>query len=197
MPVGRGDDADIDVRLRSVGADALDLAGFEEPQQQPLHALARLPDFVHEEGAAMRQFECAGSIAVCAREAAAHVAEEFRFEQGFGERGAVHGDEPRALPRTAGVNQASDHFLADTALARDEDLGVATCSVGDFLGEHPQRLGVADHGPRVYHAVFFQAETTRGSGARCGPQSAAMAADRNGWNATWHSCFERKLRKRL
>ena len=57
VAIRRGDDAHVDARLNRVGADALNLAGLEKPQQQSLHARARLADFVHEHRAAMRQLE--------------------------------------------------------------------------------------------------------------------------------------------
>ena len=57
VAVGRGDEADVDARVRAVGADALDLAGLEEAQQHDLHARAHLADFVEEDGAVGRHLE--------------------------------------------------------------------------------------------------------------------------------------------
>jgi hypothetical protein len=59
-----------------VGADALDLSGFEKPQQRALHAQAHLADLVHEDRAAVCDFEQAGVIAESSREAAPRVAEQ-------------------------------------------------------------------------------------------------------------------------
>ena len=55
--VGRGDDANVDARRAAIGADALNLAVLEKPQQQRLHLQAHLADFVHEDRAAMRLLE--------------------------------------------------------------------------------------------------------------------------------------------
>ena len=85
-------DAHVDAaRLRSV-ADALDLAGLEEPQQQRLHAQAHLADLVHEDRAAVGRFEQAALVAVGVGEAAAHVAEQLRLEQRVGNARAVDRD---------------------------------------------------------------------------------------------------------
>ena len=64
-----------------LGADALNLAALQEAQQQRLHPQAHLADFVHEDRAAVGQFEPAPLVAVGVGEAPLHVPEHFRFEQ--------------------------------------------------------------------------------------------------------------------
>ena len=76
-----------------VRPDRLDLAGFEEAQEQRLHAQAHLADFVEEQRAAVGELQLARLVAVGAREAALDVAEELRFEQRLGQPGAVDRDE--------------------------------------------------------------------------------------------------------
>ena len=73
----------------ALGADLLDLAGLEEPQQQPLHPQRHLADFVEEDGAVVGHLELAGLVAVGAGEAALHVAEQLRLEQRLGDAGAI------------------------------------------------------------------------------------------------------------
>src|SRR5262245_1745385 len=73
--IRRGDDPDVDLRLRLIGADRLDFAVLEEPQQQRLHAQAHLADFVEEERAAMCELNLAALVPERASEAALHVAE--------------------------------------------------------------------------------------------------------------------------
>ena len=73
-----GDDAHVERRHVAIGADALNLAGLEEPQQQRLHAQAHLADFVHEDRAAVGRFEPASLVAMRVGEAALHVAEQLR-----------------------------------------------------------------------------------------------------------------------
>ncbi len=85
VAIGRGDQADVDARVRAVGADALNLTGLEEAEEHDLHARAHLADFVEEDGAVRRHLEEAGLVAVGAGEAAADVAEQFGFEQRVGQ----------------------------------------------------------------------------------------------------------------
>ena len=98
VAIGRRNHAHVDDGAGLLGADALNLAVLEEPQQHALHAQAHLADFVEQDRAAVGRLEKSRAIAIRAREAAAHVAEEFRFEQPFGHAGAidcaqaVHGD---------------------------------------------------------------------------------------------------------
>ena len=61
--------------------DLLQLARFEEAQQQTLHAQRHLADFVEEDRAHVGGLELARLVAVGAREAALDVAEELGFEQ--------------------------------------------------------------------------------------------------------------------
>ena len=132
IAVGGRDHAHVDAILGAIGADPLDLAGLEKPQQQPLHARRRFADLVHEHGTAMGEFEDAGSIADRAGEAAAHVAEQLGLEQRFGERRAIDGDERGSLALAVGVDQMGDDFLADPAFTGDQDLGIASRRVLDL-----------------------------------------------------------------
>ena len=87
--MGRGDHPDVDRRLLAIGSDSLNFAGLQKPQQQRLHPQAHLADFVHEDGAAVGGLEPAALVAVGVREAALHVAEQFRLEERVGDAGAV------------------------------------------------------------------------------------------------------------
>ena len=125
VAIGGGDHAHVDPRLRVVGADRLDLAVLEKPQQQRLHAQAHLADFVEKQRAAMRELELAALVAVGAGEAALDVAEELRLEERFGDAGAVHRHERRQPAAGVAMDVARDHVLAHAALAGDQDLGRA------------------------------------------------------------------------
>ena len=103
----RGDDADVERRHPRIRADALNLAGLEEAQQQRLHAQAHLADFVHEDRAAVGRFEPAALVAIGVGEAALHVPEQLGFEQRVGKAGAVDRDElARDSARCAGESGA-------------------------------------------------------------------------------------------
>ena len=97
---------DVHARVRAVGADALDLASFEEAEEHDLHARAHLADFVEEHRAVGRHFEQPGLVAVRARETAADMAEQLRFEQGIGQPGAVERDERRRRRARCGGESA-------------------------------------------------------------------------------------------
>ena len=84
------------------------------------------------------------AIAIRAGEAAADVAEERRFEQRVGNAGAVDRDERRAGAAAAAMDQPRDHFLADAALAGDQDLRVGSGRVLDFGVDGANRRADAD-----------------------------------------------------
>jgi len=90
--VGGADEADVDL-ARFIGADADDLAVFEDAEELGLHGEWHVAEFVEEERAAVGVFEDALSFAIGAGEGAFGVAEEFAFEEAFALSGAVEGDE--------------------------------------------------------------------------------------------------------
>jgi hypothetical protein len=55
-----------------VGAHLLNFAGFEEPQQQALHAQGHFPYFIQKHRAVVGDLELAGLISVGAGEAPSH-----------------------------------------------------------------------------------------------------------------------------
>ena len=95
VAVGRREHANVRRHRNPLGADLLNLAGLEEPQQQPLHPQRHLADFVEEDGAVARHLELAGLVAIGAREAALDVTEQLGFEQRLGNARAVHRHERR------------------------------------------------------------------------------------------------------
>ncbi len=92
IAIRRGDHADVEPSRAVVGTDLLDLTVLEEAQQERLHAQAHLADFVEEQRAPVRLLQLADLVAIRAGEAALHVTEQLRFEQGLGQAGAVDGD---------------------------------------------------------------------------------------------------------
>jgi hypothetical protein len=52
------------------------------------------------------------------------VAEQLRLEQRIGQTSAIDRDEVAETPATGLMNQARDHFLADTSLSDDENFCV-------------------------------------------------------------------------
>ena len=100
-PVGSGDDTHVDPGLGGfVRTHTLNLSGLQEPEQQTLHPRRGLPNFVHEDRATICGLEDSGPVAIRAREAAAHVAEQLGFEQGFRESCAIDRDQRRPAARS-------------------------------------------------------------------------------------------------
>jgi hypothetical protein len=136
----------------AVGADALDLAGLEEAQQQSLQARRHLTDLVEKHGAHVRGLELARLVAIGAGEAALDVSEQLRFEECLGEAGAVHRREGHVGARAGVMNGARHDLLADAALAVDQDLRVAAGHAIDLGLQRRHRLAVADQADVLFHA---------------------------------------------
>ena len=109
------------------------------------HAQRHLADFVEEQRPGVRHFELARLIAVGAGEAAADVAEQLRLEQRFGEAGAVDGDEGARRAQAPGHDLTGDDFLADAALAGDQNLDVRTRDAIDLFAQVADHLAGANH----------------------------------------------------
>jgi hypothetical protein len=146
IAIGRGDDAHVDAGVHAIGADALQFAGFEEPQQDCLHARAHLADFVEKDGAVGRRLEDAGLVADCVGEAAAHVAEELGLEQRFGQAGAIDGGHRGETAAAAVMNHPRHEVLADAGLTGDEDLRVRSRRKLDLAAQRFRRCAAADEG---------------------------------------------------
>ena len=133
IAVRRGNHPHVHDPAAAVRADFLQLAGLEEPQQQSLHAQRHLADLVEKHRAVMRELELARLVAIGAREAAADVSEQLRFEERLRHTAAVHCDEGLAGTRAVVVDTARDDLLADTALASDQDFRIGARDALDFL----------------------------------------------------------------
>src|SRR5205823_5341361 len=130
VAVGGGDDADVDLGHR-FGAERLNFAIFDGAQDFGLDLERHLADFIEEEGAAVSLDEFAIVIASGAGESAFGVAEEFAFDEGIGNGGAVHLHERAAAARAVIVYELGEDFLAAASFAGDQNGGVGG---GDFAG---------------------------------------------------------------
>ena len=117
--VRSGDHADINLDRMRV-ADAFDLAFLEHAQELGLQPRAHRPDLVEEERAFVRLLEPSLSVGDCAREGAAHVAEELSLEEGFRDRAAVDREKPLGASGAVVVNRLGRQLLAVLGLAGDE-----------------------------------------------------------------------------
>ena len=142
--VGRGDDPDVHRGPHAIGSDLLQLAGFEEAQQQALHAQRHLADLVEEQRAAVGHLELPLLVAIGAGETALDVAEQLRLEQRLGQPGAVDGDEGPRRADAVGVYRARHQLLAGAALAGDQHLGFGAGGPSDLEAQLDDRRAVAD-----------------------------------------------------
>src|SRR5579864_7105586 len=130
--------------MRSIRADTLDYARLEEAEQHDLHARAHLADFVEEDRAVRRHLEEPRLVPVGAREAPAHVPEEFGFEQRIRQPGAIQRDERRIRTRAALMDEPGRDFLAHAGFARDQDLRIGPGGALDVGFETLHGLATAD-----------------------------------------------------
>ena len=131
-----GQHADVGVN-RLAAADADDRFFLEHAEQLRLAGEAHVADLVEEQRAAGGQLEFAGAGFVGIGERAFLVAEQLAFEQRFGERRAVDGDERMLAPPAAEVNAAGDDFLAGAVLAQQQH---GEIGVGDAADRGADRL---------------------------------------------------------
>ena len=75
VTVGGGNDPHVDALDGAVGADALQLAGLEKPQQHRLHAETHFAGFVQKRRAVVRALKQARLVAIRVGKAAADVTE--------------------------------------------------------------------------------------------------------------------------
>ena len=114
-------------------SDSLELFLLQDSQEFGLHGRSEFADFVEEEGSIFGGFKLSLSHSDCAGVRAFFVAEEFAFEEGFGDGGAVDGDEGAIASWAALVDGACDDFFAGTALATNEDGGRGGSDARDEL----------------------------------------------------------------
>ena len=158
-----------------VAADAGERAVLQKPQQFGLERLAHVADFVQKNRAAIGFLDAAGFLFHRAGESALFVAEQFAFQEGFRNGGAIDADVIVRAPLAQAVQRAGDEFLARAAFAQDQDPRVGG---GDGLDQLPQIV----HARRFAHDLF-EAENFGGAGAQRGvflQQPVAFGAARDG-----------------
>src|SRR5260370_9323531 len=92
-------------------ADPFDLALLQHAQQRDLRFGWQVTDFVEQDGATVRRFESAETSLQRAGKGALLVAEQFRRDEGGGDRRAIHPDEGAArAPRARGDCAPGPHL---------------------------------------------------------------------------------------
>jgi hypothetical protein len=93
---------------------------LQHAQEFGLRRGAHLAHFVEKQHTRRRQLDLPGLALVGAGERSTLVAEQFRFDQRFRQRGAVDRHKRAVLARRAPMNQSRDNFLAGARFALQE-----------------------------------------------------------------------------
>ena len=101
-------------------ADAVHLAGFEEPQQLDLAIRGHVANLVEQHRAALGAADDADRAVDRAGERALAMAEQLRLDHLAAHRRAVEADKPRALALRPLVNAPREPFLADAGFAEQQ-----------------------------------------------------------------------------
>ena len=118
--IGRGDDPHVHAD-RVLAAEALHLSFLQRTQELCLCGERKVDDLVEEQAPPLGELEVPHLSLVRTGERALLIAEELRFDQGVGNRAAVHGDKWLLASGTQLMDRPSHEFLAGAGLAVDED----------------------------------------------------------------------------
>ena len=121
-----GDDPDVH-RLGAGTAQPSDRPVLEDREQLGLEALGQQADLVEEECPSVGGLEQARLGMAGVGEGSLLEAEQFRFEQSLGNRGAVHSDERPGRPGPRVVDGPGEQALARPRLTDDQDGGKPAC----------------------------------------------------------------------
>ena len=121
--VGGGDNADVHFNGFG-GADGFKALLIQRAQQFGLGLERHVADFVEKERATIGLLQLADFVVERAGEAAFAVAEQFAFDQLFGDGGAVHFDKGFVSTRAGGVDSVGDQFLPSAAFAEDQHAAI-------------------------------------------------------------------------
>ena len=166
MLVGGGDDADVDAD-RPRRPDACHLAIFDRAQQPFLRCHRQRAQFVEEQRTAMRLLEPADPRLGRAGERARLMPEQFRLDQRFGQRGAVHHHQRLVPARGQAVEAFGDQFLAGPALADHQHRAVQRGRAAGAFERVEKGAGLADYlGLSFHHQGLAQFPDTWQAGDR-------------------------------
>ncbi len=180
IAVARGEDARVGADF-AVGADALKPPVLRHAQQFRLQARRHFQNLIQKNRAAVRFFKPADAHCAGAGERTFFVAEQFAFQQRFGNRRAIHLDHRPVRPRAPRVEDIGDHFLARAAFAGDQHARLRRRDQRHFLKQRHRQRTLRDDLRRQF---FFRAQIQRRQSARCpwpaGPWS-AIHPDQSAW----------------
>ena len=144
--IGGGDDAGVAGEFFA-GADGLEAFILEEAEEFDLDLGGEFADFVEEEGAIGGGFDEAFALGGGAGEGPFFVAEEFAFEEIFGDGVTIDGDEGLIFLGGALVDGFGDEFFTGARFAEDEDWGGGG---GDFADEGEDGLHLGGRADDIF-----------------------------------------------
>ena len=144
VPIGRRDDADIDVD-RARAAQPLDLALLQHAEQLGLELERQLADLVEQNRSPVRQLEAANLRRVRAGEGAALAPEQLALDEVGRQRRAVDDDHGTGAARAPLVNRAGEQFLAGAGLAGQQHGRVGGRHLVDTEHHITKGVAVADN----------------------------------------------------
>ena len=120
ITIGRRDDTHVGL-AGDVFAEALVFAFLDQPEQLGLNLHGQVADFVEEQRAAFGRLHLAPVVLDGPRVRAAHVAEQFAFQQLLRQAGATDGDKGPVGELAVLMQHARNHRLARAAFAENEN----------------------------------------------------------------------------
>jgi hypothetical protein len=124
-----------------------------------LQRVGHQPNFVEEDGAAVRHLQKAGFSLARVGERTALESEQLGFEQRIGDRGAIHVYERQRRARPGLVDQLRDESLACAGLALNQHRRQPPLRPG-LAGEQPRELIADDRKRRARAKQLIQHELT-------------------------------------
>ena len=131
---------------RLISADALELLLLDRAQDLALHQQRHVAHLVQKEGAAVAFLELADALAHGPGKSPFFVAEEFAFQERFGNCRTVDGQELLSGPIAVLMDRPGDEFFARPALAADEHVDVLIGDAADSLVDLLHGRTVSDQG---------------------------------------------------
>src|ERR1044071_3178363 len=124
-------------------AQSLELALLQHAQQLYLSRKIQVAYLIQKQCAAFGQIEAPFFARLRSRKRPFLVAEKFRLDQGFGQRGAAHLDERLVGSRRIVVNRMSDQLFARSRIAAYQHSSVSARDLRDLLVDQTHWAAVA------------------------------------------------------
>jgi len=125
VPIRTGDDPELH-HLSPVGAYGADLSVFQDPEEFSLERHGHLGDLIQKDRATIRLCQQPLACGSRAGEGTSNMAEQFALQQRFRDAGAIDSHEAAGAPGAVVVDGLGYQLLPRAALARDEDVEVAS-----------------------------------------------------------------------